>query len=255
GETHQFAPALVCDNHQIEPPRAWQDGYHLTEDLVEQAQRMVGDLRAVDAAKPFFLYLCFGACHAPHQSPAPWVERYRGRFDQGWDAWREAIFARQLASGVVPEGTELSPRPDWVPAWDGLSGDERRLYARYMEAFAAFLSHTDDQMGRLVRFLRETGELDNTVVMVLSDNGASSEGGPVGSTNDNRLWNLVPHTVEEALTRIDDLGGPRCHNNYPWGWTVAGNTPFRRWKREVHEGGVADPLIVHWPAGIPAANE
>ncbi|MBV8980333.1 MAG: arylsulfatase [Acidimicrobiia bacterium] len=255
GETHQFAPALVCDNHQIDPPKSWQEGYHLTEDLIDQAQTMVRNLRAVDADKPFFMYLCFGACHAPHQSPPEWVARFRGRFDEGWDEWRDATFARQLASGVIPEGTRLSERPDWVKAWADLSDDERRLYARYMECFASFLAHTDHHFGRFVDFLAESGELDNTVIVVLSDNGASSEGGPVGSTNDNRVWNFVPHTVEDALTRIDDLGGPRCHNNYPWGWTVAGNTPFRRWKREVHEGGVADPLIVHWPRGIAGRGE
>lgn len=255
GETHQFAPALVCDNHQIDPPKSWQEGYHLTEDLIDQAQGMVRNLRAVDADKPFFMYLCFGACHAPHQSPPDWVARFRGRFDEGWDAWRDATFARQLASGVIPEGTRLSERPQWVKAWADLSDDERRLYARYMECFASFLAHTDHHFGRFVDFLAESGELDNTVIVVLSDNGASSEGGPVGSTNDNRVWNFVPHTVEDALARIDDLGGPRCHNNYPWGWTVAGNTPFRRWKREVHEGGVADPLIVHWPRGIAARGE
>ncbi|MGA2522291.1 MAG: sulfatase-like hydrolase/transferase, partial [Acidimicrobiales bacterium] len=124
-----------------------------------------------------------------------------------------------------------------------------------MECFAGFLSHTDHELGRLVAFLEETGDLDNTVVVVLSDNGASSEGGPVGSVNDLRPWNMAPRTVEEALARLEEIGGPLCHNNYPWGWTVAGNTPFKRWKRETHEGGVADPLIVRWPAGMAARNE
>ena len=249
GETHQFVPALVSDNHQVLPPGTYEDGYHLTEDLVDTAIGYVSDLRAVDCDKPFFLYLCPGACHSPHQAPRSWIDRYAGRFDRGWDAWRETAFARQLAEGILPGGTELSARPDWVPAWDSLSDDTRRLYARYMEAFAGFLSHTDDQLGRLVDFLDRTGDLDNTILLVLSDNGASSEGGPTGSVNDIRPWNMAPRSVEEALSRIDEIGGPLCHNNYPWGWTVAGNTPFRRWKREVHEGGVADPLIVHWPAG------
>src|SRR6185312_14436033 len=142
----------------------------------------------------------------------------------------------------------------WVPYWDSLSGDERRLYARYMEAFAGFLSHTDDELGRLIEYLRQTGDLDNTLLFVISDNGASSEGGQTGSMNDSRAWNGVPTTVGEALAHIDEIGGPRWHNNYPWGWTIAGNTPFRRWKREVHEGGVADPLIVHWPRHITEAG-
>lgn len=249
GETHQFVPALVSDNHQVEPPGTYEDGYHLTEDLVDHAVSFISDLRAVDTDKPFFLYFCPGACHSPHQAPRSWIDRYAGAFDQGWDEVRAATFARQVAAGIVPATTGLSPRPEWVPAWDNLSEGTRRLYARYMEAFAGFLSHTDDQLGRLVAFLERTGDLDNTVLIVLSDNGASSEGGPTGSVNDIRPWNMAPRSVEEALGRIDEIGGPLCHNNYPWGWTVAGNTPFRRWKREVHEGGVADPLIVHWPDG------
>jgi arylsulfatase len=255
GETHQYTPALISDNHQVHPPRSYEDGYHLTEDLVDQVIGFVKDLRAVDDAKPFFLYFCPGACHAPHQAPSPWIERYRGKFDGGWDEWRDATLARQLADGVLPPGTELSPRPDWVPAWEALDDMSKTVYARYMEAFAGFLSHTDAQVGRLLGFLEECGELDNTILVVMSDNGASSEGGPFGSVNDVRQWNVVPRTVEEAFARLDELGGPWCHNNYPWGWTVAGNTPFKRWKRETHEGGVADPLIFSWPAGVRTSGE
>jgi arylsulfatase len=251
GETHQFVPNLIHDNHYVDPPQTPEEGYHLTSDLVDRAIDCVRDLRVGDPDKPFFLYFATGACHSPHQSPRQWIERYRGSFDDGWDDWRRATLERQIASGVLPVGTELSPRPDWVPAWDSLSADERRLYARYMEAFAGFLSHTDHEIGRLVEFLRVTGDLDNTILCVLSDNGASSEGGPTGSMNDVRAWNGVPTPMEEALAHIDEIGGPLWHNNYPWGWTIAGNTPFRRWKREVHEGGVADPLIVHWPKRIP----
>jgi arylsulfatase len=251
GETHQFVPALVHDNHRVDPPASFEDGYHLTTDLVDHAIEYIEDLRNVDVDKPWLLYLATGACHSPHQSPSGWIDRYRGRFDAGWDAARDEIFARQVASGIVPAHTQLSPRPEWVPAWDSLSATEQRVYARYMEAFAAFLSHTDHEIGRLIDRLRALDELDNALVIILSDNGASSEGGPVGSLNDGRAWNVLPRTVEEADDRIDEIGGPRIHNNYPWGWTVAGNTPFRRWKRETHEGGVADPLIVHWPARIP----
>ena len=250
GETHQFVPALVRDNRLVEPPRPYEDGYHLTEDLVDEAIRNVFDLRAADPAKPFFLYFCTGACHSPHQSPAEWVRRYQGHFNEGWDVWRGRALERQVATGIMAPGTELSPRPDWVPAWDSLNADEKRVYARFMEAFAGFLSHTDHHVGRLIDALRTTGDLDNTVIFLLSDNGASSEGGPIGSLNDLRLWNVVPPSLQEALDRIDEIGGPRIHNNYPWGWTIAGNTPFRRWKREVHEGGIADPLIVHWPRGL-----
>ena len=255
GETHQFVPALIHDNHHVEPPGRYEDGYHLTADLVDHAIEHVEDLRNVDVDKPWLLYLATGACHSPHQAPAEWVARYRGHFDRGWDEWRETTLARQKAEGLLSEHTELSPRPEWVPAWADLSDTERRVYARYMEAFAGYLSHTDHELGRLFDRLDAMGELHNTVVMVLSDNGASSEGGPTGSLNDGRVWNALPRTVEEAAERLDDIGGPRLHNNYPWGWTVAGNTPFRRWKRETHEGGVADPLIVHWPAGIAARGE
>jgi arylsulfatase A-like enzyme len=255
GETHQYVPALVHDNHVVDPPGTYEDGYHLTEDLASRAIEYLDDLRHVDVDKPWLLYLATGACHSPHQAPAEWIARYRGRFDGGWDRWREAALRRQVDAGLLPAHTRLSPRPDWVPAWDALSARARRVYARYMEAFAGFLSHADAQIGRLIERLEQGGELDRTLVLVLSDNGASSEGGPVGSLNDARLWNVVPTTVEEAADRLDEIGGPRIHNNYPWGWTVAGNTPFRRWKRETHEGGVADPLIVCWPGGIEAGGE
>lgn len=255
GETHQFVPALVHDNHQVDPPGTYEDGYHLTTDLVDHSIEFIEDLRNVDVDKPWLMYLATGACHSPHQSPAAWIERYHGHFDAGWDEWRTATLARQKAAGVMPPHAELSERPDWVPAWSTLTSEEQRVYARYMEAFAGFLSHTDAELGRLVGRLDALGELDNTMIVVLSDNGASSEGGPFGSLNDARVWNALPRTVEEAAGRLDDIGGPRIHNNYPWGWTVAGNTPFRRWKRETHEGGVADPLIVHWPRGVAARGE
>jgi arylsulfatase len=255
GETNQFEPALTHDNHRVPPPRTAADGYHLSEDLADRAIEFVADLRHVQPDQRFVLHLALGACHSPHQAPVSWRERYRGRFDQGWDRWRDETLARQHALGVVRADVERSPRPDWVPAWDSLGPDEQRLYARYMECFAATLSHADEQIGRVVDFLDRTGDLDDTLLMVLSDNGASSEGGPTGSINDVRPWNLADRPVAEALERIDEIGGPWIHNNYPWGWTVAGNTPFRRWKREVHEGGVRDPLIVHWPAGIAARGE
>ncbi len=249
GETHQFVPALYHDNHAVRPPRSAEDGYHLTEDLADRAIEFLGDLRAVDAAKPFFLYFATGACHSPHQPPARWLERYRGRFEAGWDSWRDQVFARQLATGLLPAGTALSPRPPWVPAWDSLAPRERQVAARFMECFAGFLSHADEQVGRLLDFLRERGELGNTIVCVVSDNGASAEGGAEGSINDVRLVNIDPAPPDEMFARLGDIGGPLTHNNYPWGWTMAGNTPFRRWKREVHEGGVADPCIISWPRG------
>ncbi len=254
GETHQFVPALYHDNHSVRPPRSVADGYHLTEDLADRAIEFVGDVRAVDVDRPFFLYLATGACHSPHQAPAEWIDRYRGRFDGGWDAWREAAHARQLALGVVPPGTRLSPRPPWVPAWADLDDRSRAVAARFMECFAGFLSHADAQIGRVLDFLDTLGELDDTVVVVLSDNGASAEGGAEGSINDVRLTNLDPAGLDEMVDRLAEIGGPSTHNNYPWGWTMAGNTPFKRWKREVHHGGVADPCIVSWPRRLGGAG-
>ena len=190
----------------------------------------------------------------PHHAPKEWIERYRGAFDSGWDEWRDRAFARQLELGVLPAGTALSPRPPWVPAWADLGDVERELAARFMECFAGFLSYTDAQLGRVFSFLEDVGDLDDTVVVLVSDNGASSEGGSQGSINDIRLENMDPASVSEMYERIDEIGGPSTHNNYPWGWTMAGNTPFKRWKREVHEGGVADPCIVSWPARFGPAG-
>ena len=249
GETHQFVPALYHDNHSVRPPARMQDGYHLTEDLADRAIEYLADLRAVDPDKPFFLYFATGACHSPHQPPAPWREHYRGRFDLGWDAWRQRVFERQLAAGLLPPSTRLSQRPPWVPAWDSLDERDKRVAGRFMECFAGFLSHADEQIGRVLDFLTELGDRENTMVVVVSDNGASAEGGATGSINDVRMVNLDPASNDEMYERIDDIGGPLSHNNYPWGWTMAGNTPFRRWKREVHEGGIADPCILTWPAG------
>jgi arylsulfatase A-like enzyme len=255
-ETDQYHPDLVEDNHQIPPPRTPDEGYHLTEDLADHAIAYVRDLRASRPSTPFLLWFAPGACHAPHQAPREYIDRYRGQFDQGWDRWREAVYARQVASGLLPDGTRLSERPHWVAAWDSLADDERRLYARMMEVYAGFLEHTDAQVGRVIALLEDIGELENTIVVVMSDNGASAEGGPRGSFNEMYFFNGVPESLDENLRRIDDLGTPKAHNHYPWGWAWAGNTPLKRWKRETHEGGVADPLIVHWPQrlGRPRAT-
>lgn len=256
GETHQFVPILFEDNHWTAPPSTPEEGYHLSEDLADRAIGYLGDLRSVDADNPFFLYFATGACHSPHHAPKDWIDRYAGRFDDGWDEMRRRVFERQQAMGLLPPGTELSPRPPWVPAWDDLDPRDQRVAARFMECFAGFLSHADAQIGRVLDFVEhDLGELDDTLVVLVSDNGASAEGGGVGSINDARLWNGIPAGRRELRARINELGGPGVHNNYPWGWTMAGNTPFRRWKREVHEGGVADPCIVRWPGHVPDTGE
>lgn len=254
-ETSQWAPELVRDNTVVDPPRPPSEGYHLTEDLVDEAIRAVQDQQQAAPDKPFFCYLATGAAHAPHQVPAEWADRYGGRFDGGWEEEREAAFARQLVSGVVPEGTELNPRPAWIPDWSSLSPEERRLYARYMEVFAGFVTHTDAHLGRFVEFLRERGILDSTLLVLCSDNGASSEGGLTGTLNESTAWMGSLSDPGEALASIDQIGGHRTLNHYPWGWAWAGNAPFRLWKRYSWLGGVRTPLIVHWPSRIATKHE
>ena len=255
GDTHQYYPDLVFDNHQVEPPKTPEKGYHLSVDLADKAIEFVADLKQVAPDKPFFLYFATGANHAPHQVPKEWADKYKGKFDDGWDAYRQKVFARQKELGIIAEDAVLSRHDPDVQQWNELSDDERRLYARMMEVFAGFFEHTDHQIGRLLDFLEAIGQLDNTLVMVISDNGASAEGGPHGSVNENKFFNNVPDDLQQNLDALDDLGGPKYFNHYPWGWTFAGNTPFRRWKRETYRGGVSDPFLVHWPNGIEAKGE
>ncbi len=255
GKTSHWAPTLVHDSHYIDPPGRPEDGYHLNADLADHAIEYLTDLRTIAPDKPFFMYYCLGAGHSPHHVEPGWIDGYRGRYDVGWDRWRETVFARQLAMGIVPPGTTLAPRPDQVKAWDGLSDDARRLYARQMEVYAGFLEQTDHHVGRVVDFIGRLGELDNTLILLASDNGASAEGGEHGSFNDNLFPNLIEPSVADNLVHLDDWGSVRSFPNYSWGWAWAGNTPLRRWKRYLHQGGMSDPLIVHWPAGIRARGE
>ncbi|WP_223642744.1 arylsulfatase [Corallococcus sp. EGB] len=255
GDTHQYYPDLIHDNHAIRPPATPEQGYHLTPDLVDRAIDCVADTKQVAPDKPFFLYFATGAMHAPHQVPREWADRYAGQFDDGWDAYRQKVFQRQLELGVLPKGTQLSRHDPDVQDWDSLPAEEKRLYARMMEVYAGFLEHTDHHIGRLLKFLEDTGELDDTLIMVLSDNGASAEGGPHGSVNELKFFNNVPESLEQNLAALEDLGGPKYFNHYPWGWAWAGDTPFRRWKRETYRGGTTDPFLVHWPRGIQAKGE
>jgi arylsulfatase len=250
GETDQFYPELVYDNHAVEPPATPDEGYHLSEDLVDHAIGFIHDTVSIRPDRPFFAYLAFGAMHAPHQAPARYLERYRGRFDDGWDVARDKWFARQLSMGLLPPDTQLAPRNPGVEAWDTLPENQKLLASRLQEAFAAFLEHTDAQIGRLVSALDELGRLDNTLFILLSDNGASQEGGPFGVMHEMKYFNFLVETPDEAVARIDDIGGPHSHANYPWGWAQAGNTPFKWYKQNTHEGGVHVPLIVHWPDRI-----
>jgi arylsulfatase A-like enzyme len=255
GECNQFEPSLFWDNHPIEPPKLAKEGYHLSEDLVDMAKLFISNHKSASPDKPWFMHLGFGACHAPHQVPKEWIEKYKGRFDQGWDRVREEALARQKKMGIVPKNTELAPPNEGVQNWDDLSKDEKRLFARFMEVFAGFLSHCDHQIGRLTEFLRSTGDLENTLIFIISDNGASAEGGLNGSINEMMWANQVPEVMEENLKKIDELGSRKTYNHYPVGWAQAGNTPLKWYKQYTHYGGTKDPCIVHWPAGVHARGE
>ena len=255
GETSQWFPDLIYDNHSVSQPKTVEEGYHLDEDLVDHAIHFILDAHVIAPDKPFFLYHAPGAAHAPHQVAPEWIEKYKGKFDMGWDEYREMVFARQKELGIFPADAELSPRDPDVPEWDTLSDEQKKLYAHFMEVFAGFLEHCDHQFGRLLDTLEAIGELNNTIIMVLPDNGASSEGGVNGAFNEMSSFNYYYETLEDILPRMDQLGGPAAYNHYPWGWSWAGNTPFRRWKKEVYRGGCTDNLIVHWPAGIQARGE
>jgi len=256
GETDQFYPELTSDNTHVDPPGRPEDGYHVSQDIVDRATGWISDLHSIRPDRPFFLYLAFGATHAPHQSPLEYRLRWRGRFDDGYDAVRQRWYERQLSLGVIPAGTTLAARNPGVPAWDELTESQRAFSARLQEAFAAMLEHTDAQIGRLVGFLRGRGLLHNTLLLVLSDNGASREGGPYGVMDEFSFFNARPEDIDDLVARrLDDIGGPHSHSNYPWGWAQAGNTPLRWYKQNTYGGGVRDPLIAVWPAGIAGGGE
>ena len=271
GESSSWYPDLVYDNHPIEAPGAPEDGYHLSVDLADRAIGFIRDAKVVDPDKPFFLYFASQAGHAPHHAPTEWIEKYKGKFDDGYEAIRAGILERQKQLGLLPADTELSPinphgepertGPDGQPwplldtvrPWDTLSADEKRLFSRMMEVFAGYISHADHEVGRLLDYLETSGELENTLIVCLSDNGASGEGGPNGSFNEMRFFNGVPDTTELTLPHIDELGGPKSYNHYNTGWAWALDTPFPYWKRWAgYEGGVADMAFVAWPAKIKA---
>lgn len=251
-ETNHWSPELVRDNTPISTPERTSVGapYHLTEDLVDQAVLMVQSQKQASADKPFFLWFATGAAHAPHHVAPEWSDRYRGQFDAGWEDLRQRTYERQRELGIIPETAALTPRPEWVPAWSSLSEQERTLFARYMEVFAGFLSHTDDQIGRLLSSLEDLDVMDNTIVLLMSDNGTSSEGGTSGTLNEAASWLGDFPTITEAVARIDEIGGPLHTNHYPWGWAWAGNSPFHLWKRYSWLGGVRAPLIARFPKSI-----
>ncbi len=252
GAMNHWEPFLTEDNHHIPTPEI--DGYHLTTDLTDRAIRMVTDQQSVAPERPFFLYLAFGAGHSPHHVPKEMIDEYVPVFEQGWDATREARLARQKEMGLVPPDTELPPRNPGVPVWDELSEGERRLFVRFQAAFAAMVTHTDREIGRLIEALERMDALDNTVFVVMSDNGASQEGSQAGTLHQGRYFERAPMTLEQSIDLVDEIGETQWFNNYPLGWAMAGNTPCKFYKQNTHGGGVRDPLVIHWPAGLPAGS-
>jgi len=271
GESSCWYPDLIHDNHSIDAPGRPEDGYHIANDLSDKAIRFIRDARSVEPDKPFFMYLALDAAHAPHHVFKEWADEYKGAFDQGYEAIRADILRRQKELGLLPEDTELSPiNPHGEPAttgpdgqpwpgldvvrpWDTLSADEQRLFIRMAEVFAGYVTYSDHQLGRVIDFLESTGELDNTIIVAVSDNGGSGEGGPDGTFNEWRFFNGLPTPTELSLQHIDELGSPASYNHYNTGWAWAFDTPFPYWKRWAgYEGGVADTCLVAWPAKIKA---
>ena len=255
GETNQFSPVLHDGTAPVHLPD--DPDYHFTTDMTNQAITWVRTQQSLTPDKPFFVYFATGATHAPHQVPADWVDRYKGKFDDGWDVYREQTLARQIELGVVPPGTKLAPKPADIEDWDTLSDNEKRLYALQMEVFAAFAEHTDHEVGRLADAIEEMGEMDNTLfIYVFGDNGSSAEGGLTGTFNETTALNGIPVTVEEQMDNMDEWGGPTSYPHFQAGWAVATNTPFQ-WTKQVasHYGGTRNPLVVHWPDGINAKGE
>ena len=247
GDTNQWSPALVENTKRVAPPINNPD-YHLTPDLVDHAIAWIRSQQSIAPDKPIFTYLATGATHAPHHAPKAWIDKYKGKFDQGWDKLREQTFARQKQLGVIPADAQLTSRPKELPAWDSLSKDDQRIYAHEMEVFAGFLAHTDDEVGRLINAIDQIGELDNTLVFyIVGDNGASAEGGLAGSINELKVFNKVPESREQLQASLNDLGSPKTFNHYHAAWAWAGTTPFQ-WTKQIasHFGGTRNPLIVTW---------
>jgi arylsulfatase len=254
GETHQYYPTLYRNTTPVDPPKTPEEGYHFTTDMTDEAIAWTRNVRAGNPDKPWFVYYSTGAIHAPHHAPKEWRDKYKGKFDHGWDKQREMTFEQQKKLGVIPKDAKLTPRPKEIPAWDDQSEDAKRVFCRLMENYAAFMDHTDHEIGRLVNALEASGELDNTLVFyIVGDNGASAEGGLEGTFNE--LASLLGFNpgLPSIIDRIDEIGGPDSEPHVPVGWAWATNAPFQ-WTKQVasHFGGTRNPLVVHWPKGIKA---
>jgi len=255
GETNQWAPLIYDGMNQVEPSH--DPKYNFMTDMTNQAIGWMGYQKSLTPDKPFFIYFAPGATHAPHHVPKEWIDKYKGKFDQGWDALREETLARQIKLRVVPPGTKLAPKPEAIKDWSPLSSDEKKLFARQMEVFAGFGEYADTEIGRLIEAIKATGQLDNTLIFyIVGDNGASAEGGMDGLFNEMTYFNGVPETVQDILKHYDELGGPTTYPHYAAGWAVAGDTPFT-WTKQVASsyGGTRNGMVVHWPKGITAKGE
>jgi len=246
-ETDQYSPELVRDNTHIAAPGNYESGYHFTEDMFSESIAMLKDHIASVPDTPWLMMAMPGACHAPHQAPTDLIDKYDKRFAKGWDQTRHDRLARQIELGIVPAGTELPERNMMVKPWAEHSADEQRVFTRLTAAYAAMLEHADQHFGRLLDFLAQSGQLENTIVLALSDNGASQEGGPNGFINAMGPYNGQSEDLAAKLARLDDIGGPDTHSNFPWGWAMAANTPLKRYKQNTHGGGIRDPLVMAGP--------
>ena len=272
GLTDQWYPDLWYDNHQVDPPAAPSEGYHLSKDLADHAIEFISDSVATAPNKPWLMYLAPGACHAPHHTFTEWVEKYRGVFDMGYELYREQVLARQKELGLVPQDTQLPginplqaevsvegiawQEAEVVQAWAELSDAQKQLFVRQAEVYAGFASYTDAQVGRVLDYLEQTGQFDNTIIVTLSDNGCSAEGGPNGSVNENVWYNGLPEDITASLAKLDELGTETTHPHFSNGWAMAFNTPFKMYKiNSAWEGGTADPMAMCWPNGLPARGE
>jgi arylsulfatase len=257
GETHQYYPVLYRNTTPVAQPKSPEEGYHVTSDLVDEAVNWLNQVNASNPAKPWFLYFSTGAVHAPHHAPRPYIEKYNGRFDAGWDRYREETFARQKELGVIPGDAKLTPRPKEIPGWDEQPEEARRVYRRLMENYSGFLDHTDEQIGRLVAAVEQSGDLDNTIIIyVVGDNGASGEGGLEGTISEVASINGVQLGLPELEAKFDEIGGPGTDPHVPVGWAWAAATPFQ-WTKQVasHFGGTRNGLLIQWPKGIRTRNE
>jgi len=266
GETNQWYPELIEDNHFVDQPYLPEDGYHFSKDIADKAISFIQDTKQSRPDKPWYLWYCPGANHAPHHAPKEYIDKYKGKFDDGYEAYREWVLKRMIDRGILPKDTALTPinpmakdtyiEGDSVRPWGSLSTDEKKLFSRMAEVYAAYSEYTDVQVGRVIDYLEESGQLDNTVIFYCADNGASGEGSPNGSVNENRFFNGYPDDIKSNLAMLDKLGSPDTYNHYPTGWAVAFSTPYRMFKRySQYAGGTCDPLVIHWPKGIKAKGE